>query len=121
AAFCGNVRMNVQSLEDFEIVHVDTRIRGMHPKLALLRSYGPEFEDFEGEEAVTCDGWARDGISYYYGPARVEGEDYATFRPINHVTAVDKNTSFFGPFTDDAWEQWRNDHDRRMKNGEFDP
>lgn len=39
-------------------------------------------------------GWARDGEFYYWGPERVEGADYASFKRITVQSATDKNRKY---------------------------
>ena len=108
--FCGNVAMAVLNIEAFEVVDWEGMWQSSYDTKHFLFSYGESFEGIalsKENPAVTGRAWARDGIAYYYGPARVEDADYASFKVIDAFTASDNHAKYVGPFPEIAWPQRR--------------
>jgi hypothetical protein len=106
AVFCGTVRMSVRNIERFEVVLSDGTWEECYDKRDFVFTWGEVFENVTVSEktpAVVGKAWARDGASYYHGPTRVAGADYASFRVKNCYQANDKNGEFTGAFRTDDW------------------
>jgi hypothetical protein len=99
--YCGTVAMAVKNPAAFEVVFAKDGWSIIYDKEHFLTFYGKSFAalpvSYENP-VVVGRGWGRDGIAYYYGPARVEGAHYATFRVINEHSAEDAHRQYWGPF-----------------------
>lgn len=95
--YCGTVPMAVENIADFEIVSEITSTGATLDRDHFLREHGQEFAHLEvspEHPAFTCNAWSRDGKHYYYGPARVDGADYESFRIVDRFSAFDKNRKY---------------------------
>ena len=109
-AYCGNVPFQVENLDGFEVISIDSFGSHMPNHEFFVLEYGDAFKDFEvshEKPAIFTSGWARDGAFYYYGPGRVEGADYATFKIVDNLIARDKNQEFLGIHSRNEWEKRR--------------
>jgi hypothetical protein len=106
--YCGTIPMEVADMEAFELVKDGGLRSTCYDKGSFLFEYGPAFEQLDVSKtnpAVTSEWtWARDGKYWYYGPGRVEGADYATFRITSEWTAADKNRKYYNVFPEDELE-----------------
>jgi DKNYY family len=97
--FCGNVKMFVADVKNFEPVKCYGNVRSIYKRERFVEDFGKAF-DFvtatQSEPAIVSSAYGRDGVYYYYGPARIEGADYATFRILDRYTGRDKDTIFDG-------------------------
>jgi len=99
--YCGTVPMAVEQVKGFEIVSEIGAIGAFPHRGEFLRLHGQAFAHLDvspEHRVVTCDAWSRDGKHYYYGPARVEGADYESFRIIDRIRASDKNRKYWRSF-----------------------
>jgi DKNYY family len=100
--YCGTVPMQVSGPGAFEVVNEGTGLEIIYDHEHFVWVYGKPFESIpvsqETPAVVGSYSWGRDGTSYYFGPARVEGADYATFRVIGFSSAEDRNRKYRGPF-----------------------
>ncbi len=78
----GNVVMKVENIGTFELVRASTAW---------------EMDNAEPPN-ITGGGWARDGKHWYYGPAKIKGVDYDSFRPVDDFYAEDKNQEYTGKY-----------------------
>lgn len=95
--YCGTVPMAVDKVEDFEILSDVGGTSTWFHRGEFLRLHGQAFAQLEispEHPVITCDAWSRDGKHYYYGPARVEGADYESFRIVDPFSATDKNRTY---------------------------
>jgi hypothetical protein len=100
-AYNGTVPMDVADLAHFEPLPCDPDCGwGTHyGSEGFLFDFGEAFANLEISQTnpvITGSGagWARDGTYYYYGPARVEGADYASFRIINSFESADAHRKY---------------------------
>ena len=105
--FCGNVKMDVPNIHLFEVITSELW-RETYDKKHFVLEYGEEFADFEVSRenpAILAEAWGRDGSNYYYGPARVKGADYQTFKIDSGKfgSARDKNHEYINAFPADEW------------------
>ena len=110
AIFCGNIRMNVADPAKFEPLRCTGMWTGSYVKGDFLFHYGEEFEALDVSQdhpAIIGEGWGRDGKYYYYGPARIEAADYATFKIIDGFNSADKNRAYMFSFPADELEERR--------------
>jgi hypothetical protein len=106
--YCGNVPMDGVKLDSFEVVRDCSTWEGIFIKESFIQDFGAAFEAVEVSDkspAVVGHAWARDGQSYYFGPARVDGADYETFQVVDDSTAKDKNHEYRGSRRDDSASQ----------------
>ncbi len=109
-AYCGNVPFNVANLDAFEVLSIDGIGSQIPNHEHFVSEYGEAFKDIEVSDekpALLTPGWARDGVFYYYGPGRVEGADYASFKIVDNLTARDKHQEFIGAFSNTEWVKRR--------------
>lgn len=105
-AYNGTVPMNVADLAHFEPLPCNPSCGwGTHyTSDAFLFDFGDSFASLEISQTnpvITGGagaGWARDGQYYYFGPARVEGADYASFRVINSFESADARRKYVFSF-----------------------
>lgn len=110
--YCGNVAMSVQDVDAFEVVSWDGMWNQTFDESWFVFDYGEQFKGIGisvENPAVTGAAVGRDGIAYYYGPAQIEGADYASFEVAEGSVSNDKNREFTGPFPTDSWPQRRKD------------
>jgi DKNYY family len=98
--------MNVDNIRTFEVV-ADSYEVTIDDKNDFLARFGSAFKSLEvspQHPQTVGTGWAKDGKYYYFGPSRVEGADYASFKVVprgpfdSPETASDKNRQYRGPF-----------------------
>jgi hypothetical protein len=97
--FCGNVKMIVADVKKFEPVKCYGGVTSIYGPEGFMEEFGKDFDYVtatQSEPAIVSTGWARDGVHYYYGPARVKGADYKSFRVLDKNTGRDKNQIFDG-------------------------
>lgn len=107
--YCGNVPMDVANVDAFEPVLCGTSWSFTYTKpfhAGRPEAFG-HLEIGPDKPAVTGTAWARDGVSYYYGPLQVEDADYASFRILDEYTAVDNQRTYQGAFPSDAFAERR--------------
>jgi hypothetical protein len=99
--YCGNVPMQVANPGDFEVARSDAEVWREYTNPAQFHfHFGEKIDAVVSKEspAVLKAHWGRDGAFYYYGPAQVEGADYASFEIQDFNSAKDKNEVFWGAF-----------------------
>ena len=100
----GTVAMDVADIAHFEPVpgeSVPGTWMTSYDKNGFLFNYGEAFADLEitQQNPVMVGGpWARDGKFYYFGPARVEGADYASFKVLSSFEARDAKRKYMWSF-----------------------
>lgn len=92
--YCGTVPIPMADRARFEPVRAEGGWGTSYSKPDFLFTYGDAFADLDisTENPVVTGSmwqWARDGRFYYYGPARVEGADYASFKILSPFQAMD--------------------------------
>jgi hypothetical protein len=117
--YCGNVAMRVDDIEHFEVVRpIETWVgRPNQEWIEFLQETNFLFETGmtfasvhlspDNHAVIAVSAWARDGKSYYCGPARVEGCDFASFEVLDEKRARDKNQEYTGAFATTAWANRR--------------
>jgi hypothetical protein len=97
--FCGSLPMEVHDIDSFEVVQGSSSFES--PRM-YENAIGPpkaenpdEMVSREFPHGIVGSGWARDGVSYYFGPAKIEGADYASFTILNRNYAKDKSAVYF--------------------------
>ena len=86
--FCGTVPMKVHAINSFEVIMESIGYGGLDfgdldaLKEAIESNNMPHY-------IVGIGGWARDGISYYYGAHEVKGAEYESFIVLNEDYAKD--------------------------------
>jgi hypothetical protein len=99
--YCGNVPMDVADVDAFEVVYDDVLAGAITSKSYFLEEFGDSLDWLDvssSHPALVSGSWCRDGVAYYYGPARVEGADYASFEIGEWPKAKDKNREYRGAF-----------------------
>jgi len=102
--YCGTVTVETSNVEAFEPLECTSMWHISSNKNSFLFDYGESFSKLEisrDHPAVTGSGWGRDGKYYYYGPGRVAGADYASFKIVSDYEAVDKDRKYFWTFPED--------------------
>ena len=97
--YCGNVPMKVADIDRFQVIRDSGSWQTTFVKTGLARRYGDVFDSIEVDRdrpAVVGEAWGRDGKNCFYGPAIIEGADYATFKPIGFSYAEDKTRGYDG-------------------------
>ena len=79
--YCGTNPMEVSDVDKFEVVHWS----GM---------WQTSLSD--GADSVAGYAWARDGVSYFHGPKRIDTADYNSFEVLDGFSARDKNNKYSG-------------------------
>ena len=72
--------------------------------------YGEAFAGLDISQrnpVITGQGWARDGTFYYFGPARMEGIDYPSFRILSPFQSADAHRKYAWTFPDSELAQRR--------------
>jgi len=107
--FCGNVPMQVSKVESFEVLESSHYSWSkIYDKKTFIFEYGDSLAEVPVSKEKPANftvGWGRDGASYYYGPAKVEGADYDSFKVIDIKNAKDKNNKYEGAFPPNVWEK----------------
>jgi hypothetical protein len=104
--YCGNVAMPVKNPGSFEVVVSTGYPQFIMSNKRLVFEFGDAFANVRvstDRPAVVESGWARDGVSYYFGPARVEGADYGSFVVVDEFVAKDRSHTYRGPFPEEVW------------------
>lgn len=104
--FCGTVAMEVSNIDRFEVILWKNMWLTISDAEYFARWYGEPFANVR-VPAVIGRAWSRDGESYFYGPARINGADYGSFQVTDDYTARDKDTEFSGAFSVDDWAKRR--------------
>jgi hypothetical protein len=97
--YSGTVTIPGADPATFEVLSGGSALETSYDKEGFADWYGKGFESVEisrERPAVVAIGWARDKNTYFYGPTRVEGADYETFKVIDAFTAADKNRRYHG-------------------------
>jgi hypothetical protein len=100
--------MAVRDVDRFEVIRCDSSWETCFDKRGFLGHFGYSLESVTvgaGTPAVTGDGWARNGMYDYYGPARMDVAGYDSFEPIDGRRAKDRNHTYSGIETTDALRQ----------------
>ncbi len=103
--YCGNVPMDMADVDAFEVVKDWGLMVTSNDKSDFLFHYGEAFKDIEvsiDHPALTGECWARDGKYWYYGPGRIEGADYNSFKVNDRLgQASDKNRKYVNVFPEE--------------------
>src|SRR5258706_15955881 len=81
--YCGTVPMESANVNTFEPLECEGGWEITYDKGSFLFDFGEAFSKLKISQehpVVTGTGWGRDGKHYYFGPGRVEGADYASFK-----------------------------------------
>jgi DKNYY family len=109
--YCGNVKMNVDDVARFEVVRPSIELVEYWRDGDFLFETGMSYDSAglssENPPIMAVSSWARDGKSYFYGPVRVKGCDYATFEVVDGSAARDKNQEYTGTFPTAEWANRR--------------
>lgn len=86
-AYAGIFPFEVRSLENFQVLQTKNRNRPIEN-----RGNSTVVRD---REEILMSGWARDGISYYWGSSELKGADYDVLTILNDLHAKDDKTVYF--------------------------
>lgn len=97
--------METVDVDAFKVVKEDRRVMvTSNDKSHFLYKYGEAFKDLEvsiDHPAITGECWAQDGKYWYYGPGRIEGADYDSFKVDDRFWGSDKNRKYVNVFPEE--------------------
>jgi hypothetical protein len=100
-AFCGTVPMDVDDIDSLQLAKDFGGWSTTYNRDAFAFEFGDSFDDLQishDNPAVTGNAWACDGKHFYFGPARVVGADYASFKIFDSYSSEDKNRKYMWAF-----------------------